>query len=143
MRSYLRRTKSKNHVKILGYVDGIEKFKILAKSKVMIYPSYIDTFAISVLEALTMGTPAIAYAIPAIVINYKTDAVIKIPIGSIDEMAKRAVEILSNVQYYQELSMKAIDYASTYTWNDIARDLLTCIIRIEEKRSSSSCMKIR
>uniref|UniRef100_A0A7C4BCS6 Glycosyltransferase n=1 Tax=Ignisphaera aggregans TaxID=334771 RepID=A0A7C4BCS6_9CREN len=121
----------KDCVKILGYVDEVEKFKVLAKSKVMIYPSYIDTFAISVLEALTMGTPVIAYAIPAIVINYKTDAVIKVPIGSIDEMAKRAVEILSNVQYYQELSMKAIDYASTYTWNDIARDLLACIIRIE------------
>ena len=39
---------------------------LLSRSKVMVHPSYMDTFAIVVLEALSVDTPVVAYGIPAI-----------------------------------------------------------------------------
>jgi glycosyltransferase involved in cell wall biosynthesis len=118
-----------DNVDLLGYVDGIKKFELLARSKVMIYPSYMDTFAIVILEALSVGTPVVAYGIPAIRINYRTNAVIPVRIGDVNEIAEKAIRILSDKQHWAKLSMEAIAYANTYSWNIIARDFLKCIAR--------------
>jgi len=118
-----------NNVTLLGYVDEIKKFELLARSKVMIYPSYMDTFAIVVLEALFVGTPVVAYGVPAIRINYRTNAVIPVRIGDVNEVAEKAIKILGDEQYWAGLSIEAIAYASTYSWNIIARDFLKCIAK--------------
>jgi glycosyltransferase involved in cell wall biosynthesis len=118
-----------NNVTLLGYVDEIKKFELPARSKVMIYTSYMDTFAIVVLEALSVGTPVVAYGIPAIRINYRIDAVIPVRIGDVDEVAEKAIKILGDEQYWTRLSIEAIAYASTYSWDIIARDFLKYIVK--------------
>jgi len=118
-----------NNVTLLGYVDEIEKFELLARSKVMIYPSYMDTFAIVVLEALSVGTPVVAYGIPAIKVNYKTNAVISTQIGNSDEIAEKTLEILGDREYWKKLSKEAIIYSNTYNWASVAIDFLKCIIK--------------
>jgi glycosyltransferase involved in cell wall biosynthesis len=128
LRNMLKSYGLEDNVRLLGYVDEYEKFELLARSKVMIYPSYMDTFAIVVLEALSTGTPVIAYAIPAIAINYRTNAVIKIRIGNIAAMAEKVIDVLSNEQYWTKLSKEAINFSSTYNWNEIAKSFLMCIV---------------
>lgn len=128
LRDMLRSYGLEDNVKLLGYVDGYEKFELLARSKVMIYPSYMDTFAIVVLEALSTGTPVIAYAIPAIAINYRTNAVIKIRIGDVASMAEKVMDVLSNEQYWTKLSKEAINFSSTYNWKENAKSFLMCIV---------------
>lgn len=118
-----------NNVDVLGYVDGCKKFELLSRSKVMIYPSYMDTFAISVLETLSVGTPVVVYAIPAIAINYKTSAVTKVHIGDTIAMAKKTMEILSNKDHWARLSEEALAFSKSYNWTEIVKSLLMCIIR--------------
>ena len=93
----------------------------------MVYPSYMDTFAISVLEALSTGTPVIAYGIPAIKINYRTNAVVKAQIGNIDDLVEKTLKLLSNKQSWEKLSKEAMNFAITYSWSATARSFLTCI----------------
>ena len=114
---------------VIGYVDECKKFELLSRSKVMIYPSYMDTFAISVLEALSVGTPVVAYAIPAIAINYKTSAVTKVRIGDTIAMARKTIEILSNKDRWTRLSEEALAFSKSYNWTEIVKSLLMCIIR--------------
>ena len=118
-----------SNVDVLGYVDGCKKFELLSRSKVMIYPSYMDTFAISVLEALSVGTPVVAYAIPAIAINYRTDAVTKVRIGDAIAMAKKTMELLNNKDHWARLSEEALAFSKSYNWAEIVKSLLMCIIR--------------
>jgi glycosyltransferase involved in cell wall biosynthesis len=118
-----------DNVKLLGYVDEIKKFELLSRSKVMVYPSYMDTFAIVVLEALSVGTPVVAYGIPAIKINYKTNAVISTQIGNSDEIAKKTLEILGDREYWKKLSKEAIIYSNAYNWASVAIDFLKCVIK--------------
>jgi glycosyltransferase involved in cell wall biosynthesis len=67
-----------------------EAMRLLAQSKLAIYPTRLDTFPLSVLETLSCGTPVIAYAIPAIRLNYAdTRAVIKTKPLDIEEMTRR------------------------------------------------------
>jgi len=117
-----------DNVELLGYVDEHKKFELLSRSKVMIYPSYMDTFAISVLEALTMGTPVVAYSIPAIMINYKTKAVIKVPTGNIQEMGRAVVELLTSESKSYSLSEEAMKFAEGFTWRRVASSMLKAIM---------------
>ncbi|MFZ8824505.1 MAG: glycosyltransferase [Desulfurococcales archaeon] len=60
------------HDKILlaGYIPREELFTLKAKALVHLYPSHEDTFPYSVLESLALGTPVVAYDIPALRINF-------------------------------------------------------------------------
>jgi glycosyltransferase involved in cell wall biosynthesis len=129
LREMLKSYGVEDNVTLLGYVDGAKKFELLARSKAMIYPSYIDTFAIVVLEALSVGTPVVAYEIPAIKINYRTNAVIATRIGDVNEIAVKAIKIVSGGQYWERLSLEAVTYASTYSWSIITKNFLRCIAK--------------
>jgi glycosyltransferase involved in cell wall biosynthesis len=128
LRDALKSCDLENDVKLLGYIEEDKKFELLARSKVMVYPSYMDTFAIVILEALSVGTPVVAYAIPAIAINYRTNSVIKVRIGDITTMAEKVVEVLNDERYWAKLSVEAINFADTYSWNEVAKSLLKCIV---------------
>jgi hypothetical protein len=47
-------------------MDDMGKFTILARSKVLLYPSRFDGFGIPPMEALYMGTPVVAYDLPVL-----------------------------------------------------------------------------
>ena len=117
----------RDNVEVMGYVDETLKFELLRSSKVMIYPSYIDTFAISVLEALTVGTPVVAYSIPAISVNYRTEAVRKVPIGDMKGMAEEVAKLLRDNSLLNYLSMEAINFAKKFTWRRIAIEFLRAL----------------
>jgi len=59
-----------NNVKCLGYYKGKQLIDIVAKARAVIYPSHSDSVSLVVLECLALGTPIIAYDIPAIRFNY-------------------------------------------------------------------------
>jgi glycosyltransferase involved in cell wall biosynthesis len=129
VRGMIRRYGLEDYVRILGFVDGPKKFELLSRSRVMVYPSYFDTFAISVLEALTVGTPVVAYSIPAISINYRTNSVVKIKVGDKKSMAIAVNELLSNPTRLKQLSHEALTFSRRYSWHKIALQFLQGVIK--------------
>lgn len=57
-------------VDYLGYIHDEDVPLVLAKHKVLLYPSHADAFPFTVGEALVAGTSVVAYDIPAITMNY-------------------------------------------------------------------------
>ena len=53
-------------VEYLGFVEREKLHEVVSRAKVLLYPSHVDGFALVVLEALALGTPVVAYDIPAI-----------------------------------------------------------------------------
>ena len=51
-----------DHVRFIGYLDGIEKLAAYRAASVYVLPSTYDIFGITLLEALACGTPVIATA---------------------------------------------------------------------------------
>jgi len=62
--SLVRRYGVENNIEYLGFVNEEEKHEIVAKAKVLIYPSHSDWFSLVILESLALGTPVVAYDIP-------------------------------------------------------------------------------
>jgi glycosyltransferase involved in cell wall biosynthesis len=87
----------------------------------VIYPTRLDSISLSVLEALSCGTPVIAYAIPAIRFNYAdTRAVIKTKPLDIEEMTRMAIETLES-EAWRGLGREAVEFAKKYTWENAAK----------------------
>ncbi len=83
-------------VEYLGFVTEEKLHEIVSRAKLLIYPSHVDGFSLVVLEALALGTPVVAYGIPAIRSVYGSLKTVKI-VNEFDmeKMAKEALNILS------------------------------------------------
>ncbi|MGC8543124.1 MAG: glycosyltransferase family 4 protein [Vulcanisaeta sp.] len=110
-----------NNVDFRFNVPRDEALRLLASSKVMVYPTRLDAFPLVVLEALSCGTPVIAYAIPAIRFNYEdANAVIKVKPLNVNELAIRARQVLENEEWVH-LGREGIKFAEKYTWENVAK----------------------
>lgn len=111
-----------SNIRMAGWVEGKEKYLLLKKAKIFLYPSLTsDTFSISLLEALACGLPAICYDTPFIRIIYRTPAVYRVPYKNFKEMALIAKELLSDEEKLVRLSREAIKFSLKYSsWEDVA-----------------------
>lgn len=106
-------------VDLLFNLKREEALTYLAKSKVMIYPTRADAFPLAVLESLSCGTPVVAYSIPAIRLNFNTEAVVKVTPGDIDLMVAVA---LSTLEKSEEFSKIGLEFSTNFTWERVSAE---------------------
>ncbi|BBE42752.1 glycosyltransferase family 4 protein [Conexivisphaera calida] len=97
-----------------------EAHEALSRSKVLMYPSKMDAFSLSLMESLSCGTPAVAYAIPGIRFNYNTPAVRFVAPLDYRSLAEETVRILEEGSW-EEMGREGIRYAQRYTWEEMAK----------------------
>jgi len=67
---------------VLGRLDRDELYRTIRRSKMLLYPSYVDGFSLTVLESLCLGVPVVAYNIGALdLIWSRKAAVYRSPVG--------------------------------------------------------------
>ena len=81
-------------VEYLGVLRDDELYNELGKSKLMLYPSHSDSFSISVLQALYLHVPVVAYDIPGLSLYKNFKSVSLAREFDIYSMAKMALEFL-------------------------------------------------
>jgi glycosyltransferase involved in cell wall biosynthesis len=109
-----------NHkVKLMVNLTHDEGMQLLMRSKVFVYPTRLDSFALVVLEALSCGAAVISYSIPAIRMNYMTDAVAKVRPMDLEALIAKTKEVLKN-DLWAEMGKNGRIYASYYTWEKVA-----------------------
>jgi len=79
-----------------GYVPHREElFRRVADAKILIYPSYSDSFSLTVLEAVALGLAVVAYGIPALRHVYRNlPCVHLVSVGDKRRLALEALKIL-------------------------------------------------
>lgn len=110
-----------NNTKFFGYVTGEEKFEILKKSKVFVFPSYYESFGQVALEALRCGLPVVAYDLPPFVVF--TGGVVKVPALDNKKMADEILKILDDKTYYEKLRKEGFEFCTEYTWDKTADEV--------------------
>mgnify|MGYP000129571472 CR=1 FL=1 len=127
----LNKIKKIPQLKYLGFVDEKTKYRILARSWLMIYPSKQEAFSISVLEALACGTPVIAYNIPGIALNYKQcDAVITIEPRAKESMAEKVYHLVIDNARLENLWRKATECSMKYRWEQVVKAEYNAYLKI-------------
>ena len=123
----IAKCKLKNNVELFGFVDGIEKFQIIKKSRIVVHPSIIDSGGMAACEAMACGLPGVSFDIPALR-SYYPKGMIKTPCGNLEGFAENILKLLNESDLYQKMSKEALDWAREWDWDKRAKELLKAII---------------
>jgi len=111
---------------ILGRLSRQGLYRTMRRAKLLLYPSYVDGFSITVLESLCLGVPVVAYNIGALeMIWSRREGVFRSPVGDPAALAELASGILTDSRH--EEARKAARLQSRalleeYTWQKVVRD---------------------
>lgn len=105
---------------LLGRVSRSDLYRTIRRSSVLLYPSYVDSFSLTVLESLGLGTPVFAYAIDALRwIWAPKKGVILSPVGDPRALAEaylRARQEMPRDGLAKELTIQSEELLQEYTW---------------------------
>ena len=100
-----------------GFVSEDEKRRLLNESRLLLAPSREEGWGIAVAEALAGGVPVVAYTLPVLDELFGSSYV-GTPVGDVDALAARAVEVLTDDAMATRLSRDGRDTVARY---DVAR----------------------
>ena len=90
-----------------GRLTDDELYSELSTAKAMVYPSHSDSFSISILQAIYLNTPVVAYDIAGISVYKKFNCVKLVKEFDTTAMAKATIDILNGKEI--EFSDPALD----------------------------------
>lgn len=109
------------NVVLMGIVDEDEKFSLMKRSKVCLFPSYVEEWGLVPQEALACGLPVVVYDLPVYEENIKRcEAVFHAPTGDIPGMAKMTGELLSNEEY-RNYERTGPEFVRGFSWDEVAK----------------------
>ena len=121
----IKRGLQKN-IDCLGYVDGVEKYKILKASKVFLHTSIYDNSGMTAAEAMACGLPAVRFDIPALRIAYPKGMLV-VRLKNSKEFAGAVLQLLTNNDLYCKLQKEALELAKSWDWDAKACNILDYI----------------
>ncbi len=129
----IRKLDLENKVKYMGILGDDKLYSELARSKLMLYPSHSDSFSISVLQALFLHVPVVAYDIPGLSLykNFKSVSMAKE--FDIDSMADLALKFLtSDKRKFDDPELKEFIEKHS-SWRHVVDSHVSAIDSIEKK----------
>jgi glycosyltransferase involved in cell wall biosynthesis len=110
-----------------GFVSREKRLEIIAKAKLMLYPSHVDAFPYAVLESLHLGTPIVAYRIPALEIYYdKCPGVELVEECDVEALTIKAIDVL-------EKGVEAVEPPKIKSWREIMSEEVELILRLASR----------
>ena len=116
-------------VHLFGFLDGQDKFSVLKKSKVFVFPSTYESWGIVTIEAMAAGLPVVAFDLPALKRNL-TQGVVFSSLGDVRGLAASVLELLEDERLYQKKKDEAEVLSRNYDWEEVglrALNFLRCL----------------
>ncbi len=112
-----------NNVIFRGYIEGDEKIKLLKSSKILVYPSTHDSFAMVVLEALTTKTVPILYPLEPFYEYFRNGAVI---VNNVNHgtYSEQILDLLKNNKKRLDISKRGHIISHNFEWKNTSQLLL-------------------
>ncbi|MEM2195276.1 MAG: glycosyltransferase family 4 protein [Candidatus Methanomethylicia archaeon] len=117
----IRQYNLEKNIILRGVISQDNLILAMKKSKILLFPSIEEAFPMVVGEALAYGLPVICYDIPPIHEIYRTEAVLTCPIGDVNCLVRKLLELISNEGLREELSIKARVYAQRFSWEECVK----------------------
>ena len=109
-----------NNVIMTGFVTEERKYALLKQSRIFVFPSYLESFAQVVWEAMACGLPIIAYKLP-VYEEFCGNNIIYVNIGDIEGLAIKILELLRDDALQEKMRRVGYKIAEKYDWDNVAR----------------------
>lgn len=116
----IRENNLRDNIELAGFRQGDEKFTMLKSSKLFLCPSYYESFAIVIAEAMACGLPVIAYNLPIYNDIYGTN-ITTVPLGDIDKFADAVLNLLNNSNLMKIFGAIGKKFVQQYDWNSVSK----------------------
>jgi glycosyltransferase involved in cell wall biosynthesis len=133
VKQYIADNGLQNNVIMTGFVSEKEKYKTMKASKIFVFPSYLESFAIVVCEALACGLPVVAYELPAYRDFYGSNLAY-VSTGNVKGLAAKIIELLDDADMREKLAKAGSHIAKKYDWYNVAKQQIKAIKRIVNKK---------
>ncbi|MBD3244913.1 MAG: glycosyltransferase [Candidatus Moranbacteria bacterium] len=115
------------NVKLLGRVDDQDRPGLYAGADLYIFPSIYEGFGMPVLEAMAAGCPVLASNIPPLA-EIAGEAIEFFNPNREDELIQQTLKLLSEREKRLELSLKGMERAQGFDWNETAKRTINVIL---------------
>lgn len=121
LKALARKLKLERRVRFLGRVTESKKMQLYAKAWVLLQPSMLEGWGMTVIEANACGTPVIASKVSGLIdsiIHNKTGVLVKK--GSIEEFIAAITTLLANDAVRERFSENARLWSKKFSWQKSA-----------------------
>jgi glycosyltransferase involved in cell wall biosynthesis len=105
-----------------GVVPRSELILNLKQSKLFLFLSREESFALAIGEALACGLPVVCYDIPPVKELYQTDSVLQCHTGDTTCIIEKTIRLLLDNQSRRELGFKAHTHVQRFKWEETAEE---------------------
>lgn len=111
-----------------GFVDDKKKIDLLSKSHIVVNTSMKEGWGITNIEANACGTLVVSANVPGLKDSVK-DGVsgLLYEYSNINDLSNKLTSILQHEEIFNKLSLGALKWAKSFTWNDSATKMLNIL----------------
>lgn len=111
-----------------GNVPNTDIPRLIQEAKLLVFPTWCESFGLPLAEALAMGAPAVAADIPACR-EVGGDAASYYTSGDARSLADAICELLASPDTSQAMAQRAFERGRTFSWRDNAVDVRQSLLR--------------
>lgn len=113
-----------DRVHFLGRVDGAARFDLLAQARLVVMPSRYETFGMVAAEALAVGTPVLATAVPCLGELVPPQVGVRVPPDDVPALAEALLALLEDPDRCRALGAAGPASVAHLDWDRIAAEQL-------------------
>ncbi|MBB5254992.1 glycosyltransferase [Sulfurisphaera ohwakuensis] len=123
-------------IEYLGFIEKKKLYEVASKARLLIYPSLADGFSLTILEALALGTPVIAYSIPTVHSVYKDIPAVRfVKEGNVNKMAEEVKKELNKGELLNAVfSDKVRSFIEFHNWDNVTESIAKILKEEIEQR---------
>jgi glycosyltransferase involved in cell wall biosynthesis len=113
---------------MLGYLPRKELYERMARAHCLLVPSVREGWGLVVIEANSVGTPAVGYDVPGIRDSIRPgETGLLATAGDFRALGRQGLEVLRDQEEFMVLRRQALEWSATFSWQTTAEHLMTLL----------------
>jgi glycosyltransferase involved in cell wall biosynthesis/O-antigen/teichoic acid export membrane protein len=113
-------------VTLLGWLPRAELFERMARAQGLLVPSVREGWGLVVIEANSVGTPAVGYDVPGLRDSIRNGVTGRLAsAGDPASLGAEAVSLVADADQYAATCVRAVEWADQFSWDRTAAELLS------------------
>jgi glycosyltransferase involved in cell wall biosynthesis len=116
-------------VRFFGHLNNVERRDLLMRSWLLVNPSVREGWGLNITEANALGIPCVVYDVSGLRDSVQDGATgLLAEAGNITALANKIINVLSDCEMRQKLSIKALEYSKEFSWDKTAKEFMNVLV---------------